>query len=62
MPSDFRLPNISARELAERNLDGEGRVTTTELVLRLAAAAAAAELGVPGVGRPERSFVLCEDA
>ena len=56
------MPNISERELADRNLEGEGRVITTEVVLCLAAAAAAAVRGVPGPGRLHRSLVFCEDA
>ena len=62
MPSELRLPNSSEREVAERSLEGEGRLITTEVVLRLAAAAAAAVLGVPGAGRLCRSLVFCEDA
>lgn len=51
--------NIAERELADRSLDGEGSVITTEVVLRLAAAAAAGVLAAPG-GRA--SLVFCEEA
>ena len=61
MPSELRLPNSSDREVAERSLEGEGRLITTEVVLR-SAAAAAAVLGVPRAGWLCRSLVFCEDA
>ena len=62
VPSELRVPSVAERALEERNLEGDGSVITTEVVLRLAAAAAAAEVAVPGAGRLLRSLSFCVDA